>query len=86
MTRANSFSLILFYVFLMTFAVNGFASQVLDDTESAIVTWSESHRGDAIDLLEKLVNINSGSLNQQGVKDVGAVLRAELDGLDFETR
>jgi len=86
MTRANSFSLILFYVFLMTFAVNGLASQVLDETESAIVTWSEGHSGDAIDLLEKLVNINSGSLNQQGVKDVGAVLRTELDGLGFETR
>ena len=86
MTRANSFSLILFCAFLMTFAVNSFGSQALDDTESAIVTWSESHSGDAIDLLEKLVNINSGSLNQQGVKEVGAVLRAELDGLDFETR
>ena len=86
MIPAKNFSPILFYVFLMTFAVNGFASQALDDTESAIVTWSESHSGDAIDLLENLVNINSGSLNQQGVKDVGAVLRAELDGLDFETR
>ena len=86
MTRFTSYSLILFCAFLMTFAANSSGSQALDDTESAIVAWSESHNGDAIDLLEKLVNINSGSLNQQGVKDVGAVLRAELDGLDFETR
>ncbi len=86
MTHANSFSLILFCAFLMTFAANSFGSQALDDTESAIVAWSESHGEEAVDLLEKLVNINSGSLNQRGVKDVGAVLRAELDGLDFETR
>jgi len=86
MTRANSFSLLLFYAFLITFAANSFGSQSLDDTESAIVNWSESHKEEAIDLLEKLVNINSGSLNQQGVKKVGAILQAELDGLGFDTR
>ncbi len=62
------------------------ASQPLDATESAIVAWSESHSEEAIDLLEQLVNINSGTLNQQGVKDVGAILRNELDALDFKTR
>jgi len=86
MIRSTCFNLILFCAFLMTFAANSSGAQALDDTESAIVAWSESYSGDAIDLLEKLVNINSGSLHQQGVKDVGAVLRVELDGLGFETR
>ncbi len=62
------------------------ASQSLDANESAIVAWAETHSEEAIGLLERLVNINSGSLNQQGVKDVGAILRSELDALEFETR
>jgi glutamate carboxypeptidase len=62
------------------------AAQSLDQVESAIVDWSVTHTEEAIDLLETLVNINSGSLNQQGVKQVGAVLRAELDELGFKTR
>jgi len=70
----------------MVFSANVFASPKLDANESAIVAWSESHSEDAIELLERQVNINSGSLNQEGVKEVGAILRAELDGLDFETR
>lgn len=70
----------------MVFAGNGIAQSPLDANEAAIVEWSNAHTGEAIELLEQLVNINSGSLNQQGVKDVGAVLRAELDALGFETR
>ena len=62
------------------------ASQSLDANEQAIVAWSEAHVEDAVDLLERLVNINSGTLNQKGVKDVGVVLREELDALGFQTR
>jgi glutamate carboxypeptidase len=62
------------------------ASQGLDANEAAIVAWSAAHAEDAIDLLENLVNINSGSLNKQGVKDVGVILGKELDELGFETR
>lgn len=62
------------------------AAQSLDAAESAIVAWSELQTEEAVGLLEKLVNINSGTLNQQGVKDVGAVLRKELDALNFQTR
>ena len=72
--------------FLTAFAVTCFGSQKLDANETAIVAWSESHTEEAINLLERLVNINSGSLNQEGVKQVGAILRAELDTLNFETR
>lgn len=86
MTRSKKITLLLLHVFLTVFAVNSVIAQTLDAKESAIVAWSEAHTEDAIDLLEKLVNINSGSLNQQGVKEVGAVLRAELDALGFETR
>lgn len=79
-------SLFCLYPVLMLAAFSCYAEPALDANESAIVAWSESNKEDAIKLLEKLVNINSGSLNQEGVKAVGAVLRTELDSLDFETR
>ncbi|MGE0554554.1 MAG: M20/M25/M40 family metallo-hydrolase [Gemmatimonadales bacterium] len=39
----------------------------------------------AASLLERLVNIGSGSLNAAGVRAVGSVLRARLDSLGFTT-
>ncbi len=86
MTRIHYFHLTLMCLFFALCADTGVASQGLDANESAIVAWSEAHTEEAIDLLETLVNINSGSLNKQGVRDVGAVLRPELDTLGFETR
>ena len=86
MRRVQLSSLLLLCLSLIVFSANVIASPKLDANESAIVAWSESHSEDAIELLKRQVNINSGSLNQEGVKEVGAILRAELDGLDFETR
>jgi glutamate carboxypeptidase len=37
-------------------------------------------------LLERVVNIPSGTLNLQGVRQVGEVFRAEFDALGFKTR
>jgi glutamate carboxypeptidase len=56
-----------------------------DVEEQAIIDWIDDHSEDAIDLLEQLVNISSGTMNQEGVRKVGAVLRAELDELGLET-
>jgi glutamate carboxypeptidase len=39
-----------------------------------------------IALLERLVNRNSGTLNLEGVRAVGAMVRAELEPLGFEVR
>lgn len=86
MIHDKTFRLLVLCAVLITLTANTLGSQALDDTESSIVSFSESHVEEAIDLLEKLVNINSGSLNQAGVKEVGAVLRTELDGLGFESR
>jgi len=86
MIHDKTFRLLLICAFLITFSVSTHGSQALDETESTIVSFSENHVEEAIDLLEELVNINSGSLNQEGVKAVGAVLRSELDDLGFETR
>lgn len=61
------------------------ASQ-LSDTESIIAAYVDAHADDAIDLLERLTEINSGTMNVEGVRAVGAILRAELDALGFTTR
>ena len=50
--------------------------------EQAMIGWIDEQSEDAIDLLEQLVSISSGTMNQEGVRKVGDVLRAELDELD----
>ena len=60
-------------------------SAEFDVEEQAMIDWIDEHSEDAIDLLEQLVNISSGTMNQEGVRKVGDVLRAELDELGLET-
>lgn len=86
MLQSKFFKPALLSLFFGCYASTVLAAQSLDSNETAIVSWSEANVEEAIDLLEKLVNINSGTLNVQGVRDVGVVLRAELDALDFQTR
>ncbi|HET7501039.1 MAG TPA: M20/M25/M40 family metallo-hydrolase [Kofleriaceae bacterium] len=58
----------------------------LDDTERAIGAAVDRKNAEALALLEQLVNINSGTMNFDGVRQVGAVLRAQLDALGFTTQ
>jgi glutamate carboxypeptidase len=58
----------------------------LDKTERAIVGAVDPRNAEGLALLERLVNINSGTMNFAGVKEVGGILRSELDKLGFETR
>ncbi len=58
----------------------------LDATETAIANAVDPRSADGLALLVRLVNINSGTMNFAGVREVGGILRAELDKLGFETR
>ena len=62
------------------------AAQDLSQVEQQIVQYVDAHNEDAIALLERIVNINSGTMNPEGVQEVGRVLRAEFDALGFATR
>src|SRR5262245_47106899 len=62
-----------------------YAMQTLSADEKAIAAYVDAHDAEAVALLEKIVNINSGTQNLEGVKQVGAVLRAEFDALGFKT-
>ncbi len=70
-------------IFFTLINLNLFAQ--LSPTESKILTNVESNNAEALDLLIKLVNINSGTMNFEGVQKVGTELRAEFDALGFET-
>ena len=54
--------------------------------ERAIVTHVDAHNHEGLALLERVVNINSGTQNHAGVREVGAIFRAELDALGFKTK
>src|SRR6266567_1228901 len=58
----------------------------LTSTERTIATAVDSHNREALALLERLVNINSGTMNFAGVRQVGDILRAQFDTLGFKTR
>ena len=47
--------------------------------------WIDAKAEDAIALLEETVNISSGTLNPERVREVGNVMRRELDALGLET-
>src|SRR5829696_1232816 len=61
------------------------ASQVTSQPERAIVAAVDTGDADALALLEKSVNINSGSHNFAGVRAVGDLFRKEFDALGFKT-
>ncbi len=52
--------------------------------EKKVVKAAQAETPRAIEFLEKLVNINSGSLNTAGVKRVGDEMRAQLEPLGFQ--
>jgi glutamate carboxypeptidase len=58
----------------------------LTATERRVVAAAEAENEYVFTLLEKLVNINSGTMNLEGVRQVGAVMRPELEQLGFKVR
>lgn len=61
-------------------------AQQLSPVEERIAAEVKARSAAAIGLLERSVNINSGTMNHAGVREVGKVFRAELDQLGFKTR
>jgi glutamate carboxypeptidase len=70
---------------LLSWAVPA-AAQRLNPVEEAMARYLDATDGEAIALLERVVNINSGTMNHDGVREVGLIFRNELDVLGFQTR
>lgn len=60
-------------------------AQEISIKEQEIVDYLRMHEKEQIDFLEETVNINSGTLNLSGVKEVGMLYKNELDALGFKT-
>jgi glutamate carboxypeptidase len=58
----------------------------LSAQQQALVRAVDDGNSAAIGLLERVVNINSGTLNLAGVRQVGQVFRGEFDALGFKTQ
>ena len=69
---------------LCVFSTLAFAQ--LSEKESEIVSLVDAGNPDALALLQQVVEINSGTMNFEGVAKVGSVFSARLDALGFETR
>jgi glutamate carboxypeptidase len=72
--------------FFVFFSINPLKGQQLSATEKKIVALVDKHNQDAVRLWEEVVNINSGTMNFEGVAKVGKVFRARFDALGFQTR
>ena len=60
-------------------------SQKLSRTEKKIIANVEQNNDESILFLEKIININSGSMNHEGVKLVGDEFMKEYQKIDFKT-
>lgn len=61
------------------------ASIGLSKEEQQVLAWIDAHMPQAIELLKESVNINSGTLNIEGVKKVGALFAKEFERAGFTT-
>jgi glutamate carboxypeptidase len=58
----------------------------LSSVEKKIRDYVRAHESEQIALLEKAVNISSGTLNLQGVRSVGRLFQPEFTSLGFDTQ
>ena len=75
---------VLFILLVGSISIN--AAGQISRIEKKIITQIDANNRDALKLLEEVVNINSGSMNFEGVQKVGQIFKTRLDALGFETR
>ncbi len=66
-------------------ASSGVATKPLSETEHRLVAQVEIQEPHALKLLAKIVNINSGTMNFEGVREIAAVFDQEYRNLGFTT-
>lgn len=69
---------------VLSFSVATVFGAGLSAPEHQIATYIGSHQTEAIDLLHRVVDINSGTLNFDGVRQVAAVFQPEFEALGFK--
>lgn len=61
-------------------------AQEISSSEQKMVDFLRKREKEQIDFLEQSVNINSGTMNPEGIYEVGMLYKKELDELGMETR
>ncbi|MCB0490917.1 MAG: M20/M25/M40 family metallo-hydrolase [Cyclobacteriaceae bacterium] len=61
-------------------------AQKLSKAEKKVIAVVDQQTNEAISFLEKIVNINSGTNNLEGVREVGMAFKQELDAMGFESK
>src|SRR4051794_32443021 len=70
----------------LAFSLPGQSTSTITAVERAITIAVDTHNAEALALLERIVNINSGTMNFGGVRQVADVLRPQFEALGFKTR
>jgi glutamate carboxypeptidase len=70
---------------LIAFALGQVASAQLTKEEKKLMEYIDANMPRAIELLKESVNVNSGTLNIEGVKKVGAIYKRELEKAGMQT-
>ena len=73
-------------IVLAVFMAGQVAGQNLTKKEQKIMQRIEANHAEALQFLENAVNINSGTMNAEGVKQVGNMFDEAFAGIGFETR
>ena len=71
--------------FVLSGVITSAYAEGINEDEQRMIDWIDANAEGAIDLLEETVNISSGTMNHEGVREVGMVMGRELDALGFAT-
>lgn len=72
------------HLLLITFSL-GLSAQNLSKIEKKIIKSIEKNNSQAITFLKEVVNINSGTMSTEGVKEVGMVFKEAFNVINFNT-
>jgi glutamate carboxypeptidase len=78
-------SIVVVFAFLLA-AASASRAQDLSPAERKLAQAVEARHGEEMSALEKVVNIDSGTFNTEGVREVGRFFENELRALGFQTR
>ncbi len=73
------------FLVLLVFATANIAAQNLSSKEKKILKQVALNNDNALKFLEETVNINSGTMNADGVREVGKLFDAKFKAIGFET-
>jgi glutamate carboxypeptidase len=76
-----------FFLLAALISVGGMArAQSSDEIEKSLIEWIDDHAEDQLDFLQKVVDINSGTMNAAGVEHVGRVYREAFETLGMDVQ